>query len=214
MINHAAGGGQHSYEDRGVDCYETPPEAVHALLKVEKLPHKIWEPCCGSGNIAGTLIGAGHAVMASDLYDYNYGSPGVDFLATEIRPSADAIVTNPPYRLGQVFVERALELKVPLVIMLLRLAFLESERRARILERSGLARIHVFRNRLPMMHRRGWDGPKASSAIPFAWFVWERGYHGPTTIDRISWEPLRTAVDLPKGQALPVQLEFLSALEA
>jgi hypothetical protein len=188
MLDHSVGSGQHSYKARGQDCYETPCVAVHALLKVEKLPHKVWEPCCGSGNIAGTLIGAGHAVMASDLHDYNYGVSGVDFLTTEVRPSADAIVTNPPYQLAQKFVERAVDLKIPLVIMLLRLAFLESERRRRVLEFSGLARIHVFRNRLPMMHRRGWDGPKASSAIPFAWFVWERGYKGPTTIDRISWE--------------------------
>jgi hypothetical protein len=212
MINHAAGGGQHSYKDRGVDCYETPPEAVEALLRVEKLPRNIWEPCCGSGNIAGTLIGAGHAVKASDLHDYGYGVPGIDFL--DSAAEAEAIVTNPPYKLAQQFIEHALNLKYPMVIMLLRLAFLESDRRRRVLEHSGLARIHVFRNRLPMMHRRGWDGPKASSAIPFAWFVWERGHNGPTTIDRISWEPLRTAVDLPKRQTLPVQLEFLSALEA
>ena len=72
--------------------------------------------------------------------------------------------------------------------MLLRLAFLESERRTNILEYGGLARVHVFRNRLPMMHRKGWEGPKASSAIPFAWYVWEHGYLGPTTIDRISWK--------------------------
>jgi hypothetical protein len=43
-----------------------------------------------------------------------------------------------------------------------------------------------------MMHRTGWTGPRASSATAFAWFVWERGYHGPTTIDRISWERIPT----------------------
>jgi hypothetical protein len=56
-----------------------------------------------------------------------------------------------------------------------------------ILEHRGLARVHVFRNRLPMMHRAGWTGPRASSAIPFGWFVWDRDHRGPTTIDRISW---------------------------
>jgi hypothetical protein len=189
MLDHSVGSGQHSYKARGQDCYETPPEAVHALLKVEKLPHKIWEPCCGSGNIAGTLIQAGHAVSPTDLHEYGYGMPGVDFLQVKSADmfTAGAIVTNPPYQLAQQFVEKAIDLKIPLVIMLLRLAFLESERRRRVLEFSGLARVHVFRNRLPMMHRKDWDGPKASSAIPFAWFVWERGYKGPTTIDRISW---------------------------
>ena len=52
MLDHAASSGQHSYKDRGCDCYETPPEAVHALLKVEQLPHDIWEPACGSGRIS------------------------------------------------------------------------------------------------------------------------------------------------------------------
>ena len=48
--------------------------------------------------------------------------------------------------------------------------------------------IHVFRKRLPMMHRDNWQGRKANSGMAFAWFVWSRGHQGPTTIDRISWE--------------------------
>lgn len=186
MLDHSVGSGQHSYEDRGADCYETPPEAVRALLKVEKLPHRVWEPACGPGSIVRVLRAAGHYVVDSDLHNYGQQFQR-DFLSYHNVEEPGCILTNPPYRLAQKFVEQALEF-CPLVIMLLRLAFLESERRRQVLEHSGLARIHVFRNRLPMMHRRGWDGPKASSAIPFAWFVWERGYEGPTTIDRISWE--------------------------
>jgi len=72
--------------------------------------------------------------------------------------------------------------------MLLRLAFLESERRCSILEGRGLARVHVFRKRLPMMHRDQWAGRKANSGMAFAWMIWKRGYAGPTVIDRISWE--------------------------
>jgi len=185
MLNHAAGSGQHTYKARGKDCYETPPEAVHALLKVEKLPKFIWEPACGPGSIVRVLQAAGHTVFDTDLHDY--GQRWVsDFLGPETDSrQASCILTNPPYRLAQQFVEKALE-HAPLVIMLLRLAFLESQRRTDILEHSGLARVHVFRNRLPMMHRKGWTGKKASSAIPFAWYVWERGYTGPIIVDRIS----------------------------
>jgi hypothetical protein len=75
-----------------------------------------------------------------------------------------------------------------MVVMLLRLAFLESERRCHILENRGLARVHCFRKRLPMMHRDGWEGRKANSGMAFAWFVWDCTLRGPTTIDRISWE--------------------------
>lgn len=184
-------------KDRRGDCYDTPPEAVWALLKVEKLPHTIWEPACGMGNIATALRAVGHEVIATDLNErgcpasksgIDFLFPNVDFPSTCWDPDF-AIVTNPPFSLAQQFVEKAIE-RAPLVIMLLRLAFIESDRRAEILERSGLARIHVFANRLPMMHRAGWEGRKANSGMAFAWYVWVRGHTGPTTIDRIYWVPL------------------------
>jgi hypothetical protein len=46
----------------------------------------------------------------------------------------------------------------------------------------------IFRKRLPMMHRAGWEGRKANSGMAFAWFTWNRNHTGPTTVDRISWE--------------------------
>ena len=90
-------------------------------------------------------------------------------------------------RLAEQFAEHATDI-CPLVIMLMRLAFYESERRRTLLENRGLARIHCFRKRLPMMHRAGWTGRKANSGMAFAWFVWDRSHNGPTVIDRISWE--------------------------
>jgi hypothetical protein len=113
--------------------------------------------------------------------------PGVDFLTTDLLPPVKCLVTNPPYQWAQQFVEKALKVS-PLVIMLMRLAFYESDRRSHILENCGLARIHCFRKRLPMMHRKSWEGPKANSGMAFAWFVWERGCKKSTTINRISWE--------------------------
>jgi hypothetical protein len=125
-------------------------------------------------------------VIASDIHDYGFPLHFVaDFLATaKAPPGCSTIITNPPYRDADRFVRHALDL-VPHVYLLLRLAFLESVRRTDILEKRGLARVHVFRKRLPMMHRDGWSGPRASSAIPFAWFRWDRDHAGPATIDRI-----------------------------
>jgi hypothetical protein len=175
--------------DRGDDCYETPHVAVHALLRVEKLPPFIWEPACGSGHIVSALREAGHTVLATDLVDY--GCPdsesGRDFLMEFQETDAQAIVTNPPFKLAGEFVAKALDL-CPRVIMLLRLAFMESERRRPILDNGHLARVHVFRKRLPMMHRAGWEGRKANSGMAFAWFVWDRAHTGPTELHRISWE--------------------------
>jgi hypothetical protein len=185
MLDKSAQAGRHTNQERGDDLYETPACAVEALLRIEKIPNSVWEPSCGPGSIVRVLQTYGCDVYASDVVDYGWGHKIADFFTNDFR--FPAIVTNPPYKLAEKFVSRAILLS-PLVVMLLRLAFLESVKRTVILENSGLARIHVFRNRLPMMHRAGWDGPKASSAMPFAWYVWERGYTGPTVIDRISWE--------------------------
>src|SRR5262249_41977490 len=132
----------------------------------------------------------GHEVIGSDLVDY--GRPDCfwrrDFLFERKAPAGcEGIVSNPPYRLAEQFVAHALELS-PLVVMLLRLAFLESEPRTQILENAGFEDVYVFRKRLPMMHRRGWEGRKGNSGMGFAWYVWRRGYVGPPKLHRISWE--------------------------
>jgi hypothetical protein len=189
VLDHSCQVQRHSHGERGLDLYETPDVAVEALLRVEKLPHRVWEPAAGPGRLARVLERNGHSVCQSDVHDYKE-NPGTlivqdffDWRSTAI----DTIVTNPPYQWAEKFVRHALKL-CPRVIMLLRLAFLESQRRTDILENAGLARVHVFRKRLPMMHRAGWEGRKANSGMAFAWFVWERGHEAPTTLHRISWE--------------------------
>jgi hypothetical protein len=192
VLNHAANCGRHAAVERGFDCYQTPPAAVRALLAVETFSKVIWEPACGPGSIVKVLRAAGHQVYASDLVDY--GCPGaiggIDFLTSNIPENSVAtIITNPPYRLANDFVAHALTLHVPKVVMLLRLAFLEGQRRSYLLDGGSLARVYVFRDRLPMMHREGWRGPRASSSIAFAWYVFERGHCGPTHLHRLSWRP-------------------------
>jgi hypothetical protein len=188
--NHSAGAGRHPLADRGEDLYETPPCAVRALLIVEPLPQRIWEPACGPGSIVRVLRKAGHSVVATDLVDYRCpnSTPGVDFLKAAHCPrGVECIITNPPYKLAGQFVRKALDLS-PMVVMLLRLAFLESVNRNDILDGGKLAWVYPFRNRLPMMHRNGWKGPRASSSIAFAWMVWQRSHRGPAKLHRISWQ--------------------------
>lgn len=190
-LDKAANAGRAPLADHPDDRYDTSPVAVHALLKVEKLPKRIWEPAAGRGNIVKVLRKAGHHVVATDVK--RRGCPDskifdfLDLRAPYDCTECDAIVTNPPYSLAEQFVSNALE-HVPLVVMLLRLGFYESVRRRPLLDGGGLARVHVFANRLPMMHRASWTGKRASSAIAFGWYVWKRDYKGPTIIDRIYWE--------------------------
>jgi hypothetical protein len=177
---------RHPLSERGLDLYETPEIAIEALLRVEQLPPWIWEPAAGRGAIVRVLRDAGHAVVASDIHDHGFPLHFVrDFLTETAMPAGcEAIITNPPFQIANQFVAHALEL-APRVVMLLRLAFLESERRRGILEGRGLARVHVFRRRLPLMHRDGWTGRRASSSVAFAWFCWDRAHRGPAEIHRI-----------------------------
>jgi hypothetical protein len=201
----ASGGKRAALSARGHDCYESPPEAVHALLEHESLPQHIWEPACGPGAIVKVLRAAGHIVKASDLKDY--GCPDsevrIDFLMEHAVPSeTTTIVTNPPYMIANAFTWHALRL-VPRVYMLLPLSFLEGGqrdwRRDRLLEDGHLARVLLFRERLPMMHRHGWEGPHATSSRAYAWFCWDRAYRGPIITKRISWHPLQGGS--PKAKA-------------
>lgn len=177
--------------ERGLDLYETPEVAVHALLRVEHIGFQVWEPACGSGHIVKVLRDRGHSVLATDIANHHCpeSNAGIDFLTT-IPPiqRIDAIITNPPFFLAEQFVKHALELGIPKICMLLRLAFLESERRRDLFARGQLARVHQFRKRLPMMHRAGWEGRRANSGMPFAWFVWEQHHRAPPAIHWVSWE--------------------------
>lgn len=179
---------------RADDLYETPEVATHALLSVEHFEGVIWECACGPGKIVEVLRGHGHRVYATDLVDYGCeeSEHRVDFLM-ERQPAVKcgAIVTNPPFKLANEFVAHALTMGVPKVAMLLRLAFLEggsNKLRNEALDGGKLARVHVFRKRIPMMHRAGWEGRKASSGMAFAWFVWELAHRGPAELRRLSWE--------------------------
>jgi methylase of polypeptide subunit release factors len=156
---------------------------VAALLSVYQPPHHIWEPACGDGAIVKALRTASYEVVATDLNDWGCpeSSARIDLLMERTAPPhCHCIITNPPYRLAEPFIAHALQL-VPEVAMLCRLAFLESTRRTRLLEESGLARVLVFRNRLPMMHRYGY-----SSSTAFAWYIWQRGYNDMPRLERIS----------------------------
>jgi hypothetical protein len=194
MLDHSCQVQRHPHSERGDDLYETPDVAVSALLMCEKLPPRVWEPACGRGAIVRVLESAGHEVVASDIRDYGVRGQVVQDFFEFTDPETRCIITNPPFMHADRFVRHALKLMEPArgkVVMLLRLAFYESVRRMDILEFNPLVRIHVFRKRLPMMHRDGWEGKKGNSGMAFAWFVWDflpfSSTKDTTTIDRISW---------------------------
>jgi hypothetical protein len=173
---------------RGDDFYASPYAALPPLLVAEgrRLPKAIWEPAAGNGALVLPLRNRGYSVLATDINDW--GCPqcagGVDFTSDlavgygkilAAHNDAFGIVTNPPFGIIEQFVDRAVAM-APYVALLCRLAFLESEGRMNWWKRVGLRRFNLIAERLPMMHRHGYDGPKLSNAgMCFAWFVFEPG---------------------------------------
>lgn len=200
---------------RAKDLYETPPECTRALLAFEDLPQRLWEPACGPGAMVRVLRDAGHDCFASDLGDYQSADQNVglcDFLKQHALPliasvdgssaPAEAIVTNPPYKLDSQFAAHALSFGVP-VYMLLRTLFVHGAaaktesgraRRRAVWGGAKLARIYFFNPRPKGMHRDGYEGPKTDSGQQdYAWFCWHPDHEGPWTGHLIDPRPYREA---------------------
>lgn len=192
---------------RGHDFNASPPEAIWGLLGVEgrKIADAsiVWEPACGDGAIVlplRSLQPFGPKVFASDLIERACPHSWVeDFLGTDPKayPNCDMVITNPPFSLAQEFVDHGLAV-APVVMMLLRLAFLEADGRNEWLQRSPLSTVHVFVDRLPMMHREGYTGKRLKkSSTAYAWFVWDQRQGAPRR--RFDWI---TATDVAVGRRL------------
>lgn len=161
------------------DFYATDPVAMKLLLKIENISHNVWECACGEGHLAKVLVEKGYEVKATDLIDRGYGLGGVDFLKEKETFNGD-IITNPPYRYAQEFIEHALEL-VPTgskVIMFLKVQFLEGKKRRELYDKYPPKRVWVSSSRLQC----GKNGVFSGSMVAYAWYVWEKGYQGSTTL--------------------------------
>lgn len=178
----------HSKDERANDDYYcTPPQAVEELLKREQFNHYVLEPAVGGGSIADVLVEHDYKVQSMDIVDRGYADTEVrDFLATiqdDLNFSPD-IITNPPYALAKEFVEHALDISMDSVkvAMFLKIQFLESKKRYELFKKYPPKKIYVFVNRVNC-GKNGVFG-KESSAVCYAWFVWEKGYKG---LPRVDW---------------------------
>lgn len=163
------------------DFYATDPVAIEELMKIETFSPKIWEPACGMGHLAEPLIREGYQVRASDLIDRGYGESGVDFLEQWDGWDGD-IITNPPYTLAEEFIRHGLLLipKGNKVCMFLKLTFLEGQRRKKLFEIHPPKTVWVSARRIKCGTNGNFEG--CSSMMAQAWYIWEKGYEGPTTL--------------------------------
>lgn len=167
------------------DFYPTPANAIIPLMDREIFGTPIWEPACGNGAISKYLINErGMTVVSTDLYDWGYGEAGINFLSTTpIDNYPKTIITNPPFNIINEWIEHSIfDLNIEKMALFGKLALLEGEKRSRILERTPLKWVYVFRKRV-LLTRMG-EEPRGSGMIAFAWYVWERDYKGKPAV---SW---------------------------
>lgn len=141
----------------------------------------VWECACGQGHISKVLESHGYEVISTDLVYRGYGDPkSVDFLSTVSDFKGD-IITNPPYKFALEFVEHALNIveQSRKVAMFLKLTFLEGKARKAFFMQNPPKTVYVSSSRLEC----GKNGKfESKNAVAYAWFVWEKGYHGDPVI--------------------------------
>ena len=174
------------------DFYRTPAHVTRGLLTKETFGADVWEPACGDGAITRVLQDHGHAVRSSDLIYRGCGTVQ-DFL-TKTRLLAPTIVTNPPFKLAEDFVLQALGLGAVHVAMLLRLAWLEGERRRiKVFRNHAPARVWVMSSRPTLWHGLDPHARATGGAISYAWFVWDRRAPPGTALGWIGRDDVREA---------------------
>lgn len=184
-IYRTLGASNHTAEEREKhDYYATEPKAVEMLLERESFFPYVWECACGEGHIAKVIEKHGYKVKTSDIIDRGLENTEIiDFLKVtkeEIKTDFSRdIITNPPYKYAKEFVEKAIEISKDStkIAMLLKLTFLEGQARKKMFEKHPPKKIYVFSSRVKCA-KNGEFEKTGSSAVCYAWFIWEKGFLG------------------------------------
>ena len=165
------------------DYYATPFESVESLLKVEKFSGDFIEPCVGGGHIANVIKSyyPKSNIIGIDIIDRGYENTIINSYFDYTFSGNYNIITNPPYKLAQEFIEHSLKQlsNGKKIAMFLKIQFLEGVRRKDFFKKNPPKTIYVFSKRQnPMRDGEPTDenGKPWSSTMCFAWFVWEKGY--------------------------------------
>ena len=186
------GASSHSAHDREIhDYYATEPRAVDKLFAVlgDTLSNNLWECACGGGHLSRRILELSprSKIKNSDLFNRDFPCEVIDFLKIN-QPNSFCgdIITNPPYKYAQEFVEKAIETVTEgsLVCMFLKLTFLEGQKRRKMYDKYPPKIVYVSSDRLWCALNGAFDN-KFSSAAAYAWFIWQKGYNGQTIIQWI-----------------------------
>lgn len=186
-------GGPGQKKRRANDFYATPPDVTRALLRVEggiicsylEWGRAVWEPACGDGAISREIEAAGLRVISTDLHDYGYGTPQVDFLGTACsRARGSVIITNPPFKLAAEFITHAHLIGTQYLALLLKSTYWHAA------GRYNLWRAHTPAAIYPLTWRPDFIGA-GRPTMEVMWCIWR--HHCPPTI----YQPLPRPTDEP-----------------
>jgi hypothetical protein len=152
-------------------------------MEREKFDGVVWEPACGNGAMSEVIMGY-NVVVSSDIVNRGYGDWFGDFLLES--QTCENIITNPPFKYAQAFVEQAKKLADKKIAMFLKLVFLESSSRYKMFQDKSfpLKTVYVFCKRVPI-YKAGME-MKNSGLVAYAWFVWDKKYQGKPYLEWIS----------------------------
>ncbi|WP_051476442.1 hypothetical protein [Paracoccus sp. J39] len=168
-----------------LDDFPTPPWATRALCEwLERGAGNDWdaaalwglvarEPAANRGHMVRVLREFFGAVDAADVHDYGAGFPVRDYLFGPLPDAKDWTITNPPFRLAEQFIQRALATSRRGVAVIVRSAFLEGVGRYRdLFSAFPPSDILQFTERV-VMHK-GRLSAKGSTATAYCWIVWRK----------------------------------------
>lgn len=172
------------------DYYATEPKAMEVLLEVEKFNKDIWECAAGELHLVNVLREHDYNVRYSDIINRtDEDMEIIDFLTYSGIWNGD-IITNPPYKYAQEFIEKSLEIipKGNKVAMFLKIQFLEGKKRKKLFQKYPPKVIYVSSSRLLCAKNGEFEKmiQGGGSAVAYAWFVWEKGYKGDPVIKWIN----------------------------
>ena len=169
------------------DFYATEPKAVELLLEKENFTRTIWEPAVGQGHIANVLKANNYDVICHDLVDRGYPDTLEQSIFDYTNVNTMDVITNPPYKIAREFIQHIIEHSKNgvKIAMFLKLTFLESQSRREFFKKYPPKTIYVASGRLNCA-RNGEFEKHTSSAVAYAWFVWEVGFQGKPIIEWIN----------------------------
>ena len=162
------------------DFYATHPHAMEVAIPILReigMSKNIWECSCGKGHLSEVLKENGYNVYSSDLIDRGYGDVK-DFLQQNEKFNGD-ILTNPPFKLAESFIEKSMELLKDgnKAMFFLKVQFLESKGRKELFKKFPPKYVIVNSERQQCSKDGDFEQYHATTQC-YCWYIFEKGYIG------------------------------------